>query len=116
MLLSFDGIDDVDAARALADADLCVADDEAFPAPEGFFYSHEIRGWRCEDSAGRLLGQAAGLEPTPAGPLLSVETRPGAIALVPFVHGIVVSVDRAARRSVLDPPEGLLDLAESPTL
>jgi 16S rRNA processing protein RimM len=44
--------------------------------------------------------------------LLSVETRPGKIALVPFVHGIVVEVDREGRRIVLDPPEGLMDLAD----
>ena len=43
-------------------------------------------------------------------PLLSVEVRPGKEALVPFVHPIVLSVDRQAGRIVLDPPEGLLDL------
>lgn len=113
MLLCFDGVCDVDAARALSGAELCVPKTEAFPAPEGFFYGHQIRGWLCEDPAGRPLGQAVGLEQGPAGPLLSVETRPGKIALVPFVHGIVVTVDRSSRRIVLDPPEGLLDLAES---
>ena len=70
-------------------------------------------GWVCEDRAGRRLGEVIGLERAPGGPLLSVETRPGKVALVPFVHGIVVSVDREARCVVLDPPEGLLDLAES---
>ena len=34
----------------------------------------------------------------------------GREALVPFVHGIVVEVDRGARRIVIDPPEGLMDL------
>ena len=113
MLLSFEGVRDAEAARAISGAELCVTTDEAFPAPEGFFYGHQIRGWLCEDSAGRRLGHAVGLEQAPAGPLLSVETRPGKVALVPFVHGIVVTVDRAGRRIVLDPPEGLLDLAES---
>ncbi len=55
---------------------------------------------------------AVGLEPAPGAPVLSVETSPGKIALVPFVYGIVVSVDREARRIVLDPPEGLLELAD----
>jgi 16S rRNA processing protein RimM len=112
MLLTFEDVDDADAARALSGGDLYVESTDAFPAPADFFYSHEIRGWSCEDARGRRLGEAAGLERTPGGPLLSVETRPGKIALVPFVHGIVVEVDREGRRIVLDPPEGLMDLAD----
>ena len=42
--------------------------------------------------------------------MLSVDVGGGREALVPFVHPIVVDVDRAARRIVLDPPEGLLEL------
>ncbi len=113
LLMAFEGIDGPEAARTLSGGDLCVSASDAAPAPPGFFYSHEIRGWVCEDAGGRRLGEAAGLESTPAGPLLSVETRPGKIALVPFVDGIVLEVDRARRRIVLDPPEGLLELAES---
>lgn len=110
LLLRFEGVVDVDAARALQGGELCVPAAEAFPAPEGFYYGHEIRGFACEDTAGRLLGHAAGLERTPAGPMLSVETKPGEEALVPFVRPIVVRVEREAKRIVLDPPAGLLDL------
>jgi 16S rRNA processing protein RimM len=112
LLVAFVGVDDADGARALSGGDLCVARADAFPAPEGFFYEHEIQGWSCEDAAGGRLGTAVGFERTPAGPLLRVETRPGTVALVPFVHGLVVGVDRGARRIVLDPPAGLLELAE----
>jgi len=113
LLLAFEGIDSVEEARGLSGGDLCVGAAEAFPAPEGYFYEHEVLGWICEDARGRSLGVAAGLEATPAGPLLSVETRPGKVALVPFVDGIVLEVDRRNRRIVLDPPEGLMELAES---
>jgi 16S rRNA processing protein RimM len=110
LLMTFAGVTNVDAARELAGGDLCVAESEAFPAPEGFYYSHQIRGFRCEDRGGRLLGLAMGVEPTPGGPLLSVETPAGRTALVPFVHAIVINVDPSARLIVLDPPEGLMDL------
>lgn len=110
LLLAFEGVGSVEAARALAGGDLSIDAGEAMAAPEGFFYDHEIRGWTCEDTRGRRLGEAAGLERTPAGPLLSVETGPGKIALVPFVDGIVIEVDRENRRIVLDPPEGLMEL------
>jgi 16S rRNA processing protein RimM len=112
VLLGFEGIADAAAARGLAGGDLCIAANQARPAPPGFFYEHEILGWVCEDTAGRRLGEVTGLERAPGSPMLSVEVAPGKIALVPFVHGIVVSIDRATRRIVLDPPEGLLDLAE----
>ncbi len=112
LLLVFEGVGDADAARALSGGDLHVEAGDAFPAPAGFYYGHEIRGWLCEDALGRRLGEAAGLEQTPAGPLLSVQIRPGKVALVPFVHGIVIEVDREGRRIVLDPPEGLLELAD----
>jgi 16S rRNA processing protein RimM len=110
LLLAFEGVADAAAARALSGGDLAVPRSEAFPAPEGFFYSHEIRGWRCENPEGVALGIADGLESSPAGPLLSVETGDGRIALVPFVAAIVLKVDREGRRIVLDPPEGLLEL------
>ena len=110
VLLTFEGVPDVDAARSLTGGDLCVEAAGAFPAPDGFFYSHEIRGFTCEDPSGNPLGSAAGVEQTPAGPLLSVALSSGGLALVPFVDAIVVRIDRAARRIVLDPPEGLLEL------
>ncbi len=109
-LLRFEGIGNVEAARALQGGDLCVPVGQAHPAPEGFFYEHEIRGFWCEDKAGRRLGRAAGLERTAAGPMLSLENAAGKEVLVPFVEEIVLSVDRKSRRIVLDPPEGLLEL------
>ena len=110
MLLKFEGVDDVDAARALQGGELLVAVEDAHPAPDGFYYAHEVRGFSCEDAGGRVLGVASGLEHTPAGPMLSVDVGAGREALVPFVHPIVVEVDREGRRIVLDPPEGLLEL------
>jgi 16S rRNA processing protein RimM len=110
LLLAFEGIEDLTAARGLAGGELLVADEDRVPPPEGFYYSHDIEGFGCEDAAGRPLGRAAGLEQTPAGPLLSVDASGKKSILVPFVEGIVVRVDRQSRRIVLDPPEGLFDL------
>jgi 16S rRNA processing protein RimM len=110
LLLSFDGVDTVDAARALQGGELCVPKADAHPAPEGFYYAHEVRGYACEDGSGRRLGTVSGLETTPAGPMLTVEVEPGREALVPWTHPIVVRVDRLERRVILDAPEGLFDL------
>lgn len=109
-LLRFEGIENLEAARALAGGELSVSGDEAFPAPEGFYYSHEVEGWHCADRTGRDLGTVAGLEQTAAGPILTVRAPDGRTALVPFVDGIVVEIDRGGGRIVLDPPEGLFEL------
>lgn len=110
VLLSFEGFAGVDAARALAGGELSVPDAEAAPSRPDFYYSHQIEGWRCEDREGRLAGVVRTLEQTVAGPLLAIETPSGREALVPFVEPIVVSVDEAGRRIVIDPPEGLLEV------
>ena len=110
VLIAFEGVSDSDAARALQDGELSIPGQEAIPAPEGFFYSHELVGWEVVDAAGRRLGVAAGLEKAPASALLAVTLEDGREALVPFVHEIVVRVDREARKIVIDPPEGLMDL------
>jgi 16S rRNA processing protein RimM len=110
LLVEFEGVANVEAARALQDGELSVPASAATPPPEGFFYSHEIAGWECVDTTGRRLGVAAGLEKAPGSPMLAVTRVDGTEALVPFVHGIVVEVDREGRRIVLDPPEGLMEL------
>jgi 16S rRNA processing protein RimM len=110
ILMFFEGIAGVEAARALAGGELCVPVEEVVPAPADFYYSYEVEGWPCFDTAGRLLGVARHLGETAAGPLLFVETPARKEALVPFVHPIVVAVDRVGRRIVLDLPEGLLEL------
>ena len=67
-------------------------------------------GFACVDRAGRPLGTAAGVEQTPAGPLLSLTLPSGKEALVPFVAEFVVSIDRERASIVLELPDGLLEL------
>lgn len=109
-LLRFEGVHAADGARGLARGELSVAEKERFPAPEGFYYSDQVAGWRCENKDGKSLGCVEGLEASPAGPLLTIRTPEGKSALVPFVASIVVRIEDGERRIVLDPPEGLFDL------
>jgi len=108
LLLRFDEVDTLDGARSLAGGHLAVT--EAPPAPNDFFYSHEISGWTCEDGSGRRIGIATGVAETPAGPMLTLDAPGRKDVLVPFVRPIVVRMDRDGKRIVLDLPEGLLDL------
>ncbi len=110
LLLSFEGIADPEAARELTGGVLCVPREELPRATPDFYWTHEIRGWRCEDPAGKELGIVEFLEETPAGPQLTLETSAGKQVLVPFVRPLVAEIDRDRRRIVLDLPEGLMDL------
>ena len=107
-LLSFEGIRDADSARELAGGALCL--ESLPPQAADFYWSHDVRGWTCEDRAGRELGKVRDLSETAAGPQLTLDTAEGREILVPFVRPIVVEVDGKGRRIVLDPPEGLMEL------
>jgi len=110
LLIRFQGVGDVEEARALAGGDLCVEDHDAVPAPDDFYYAHALEGWSCADPAGTPLGDVARLEQTAAGPMLELRTLSGRPILVPFVRPILVDIRLDERRIVLDPPAGLFDL------
>lgn len=110
LLVRFDGVDDAEGARSLAGGYLSIPDEAAAPAPDDYYYAHEVEGWRCEDPAGHELGKAVEIARTAGGAMLLLDSGGVEPVPVPFVRPIVVSVDRGARRIVLDPPEGLLDL------
>ena len=112
-LLAFEGHTDRTAAEALRGTRLLVADDED-DAAEG-----EEDGWREDDLVGFAvvlpdgspLGEVSALHVRPVQDLLEVRT-PGGEVLVPFVDELVPEVDEDARRVVVDPPPGLLELGE----
>lgn len=110
ILIRFEGVEGASAARSLAGGELWIPEDDAMPPPEDFYYGHEVEGWRCEDRTGRVLGRAQRLTQTAGGPMLDVDTGRAEPVSVPFVRPIVVSVERAEKRIVLDPPEGLMEL------
>ena len=110
LLVRFDAVEGADAARELSGGDLLVPEAEAVPPPHDFYYGHRIAGWRCEDTAGRVLGKVVGLERAGGSSLLSIDTGGKEPVSVPFTRPIVVSVDASNETIVLDPPEGLMDL------
>jgi 16S rRNA processing protein RimM len=108
VLLTFDGISDVSTAETLRNAELSVSAEDVAPRPNGYVYHWEIEGASVVDAAGKPLGRVAELADAGGRPLLVVETARGPRD-VPFARPIVVSVDVAGKRVVLDPPPGLLD-------
>jgi 16S rRNA processing protein RimM len=108
LLVRFAGIGDRAAAEALRGA-LLLVDSAAIP-PTGDpdeFHDHELVGLAAVTIDGAEVGEVVDVE-HPGQDLLVLRRTGGGEALVPFVRAIVVDVDLAAGRVVIDPPPGLL--------
>jgi 16S rRNA processing protein RimM len=108
-VLSVRGVEDMDAARALAGAELRIPRDQLAALPAGVFYRHDLVGCDVVTIGGVRVGTVAEVEGTLGGSRLVLDTPSGEV-LVPLAVDICVEIAPASRRIVIDPPEGLLDL------
>ena len=108
-IIGLAGIDTMDAAEALAGSELRITDEALQPLPTGSYYHHDLIGCTVETRDGDTIGRVSAVDGDAAGSRLVVQTRNGEV-LIPMVEGICQSVDVPARRIVVEPPEGLLDL------
>lgn len=109
-LVHFRGMEDREALEALRERYLGIAAGEARPLREGEFYLHELIGLAVELKDKTPVGVVSDVYEAPQGYLLGVKNEGGKEHLVPFNPGIVRRVDRAERRIVITPPDGLLEL------
>jgi 16S rRNA processing protein RimM len=106
------GVETIDDAEALAGCELRVPVDRLTPLPQGTFYRHDLVGCRVETPSGQMVGTVADVEGTLMGSRLVVPTQRGEV-LIPLASAICTTIDVAAKRIVIEPPEGLLDLNET---
>ncbi len=112
LILKFQGIDTMTQAEPLAGADVCVPMAERAPLPPDEFYLGDLVDCAVIDHAsGATIGTVSGWQDSGGAPLLEVAPANGGEAiLIPFARSICVEIDTAARRIVVNPPEGLLEL------
>lgn len=103
LLVTFDGVDDADAAQRFAGAVL-YAPRERIPLLQGEYFDEDLVGCTVLDAGGHTYGCVERVEHYPASDMLVVGGR-----LVPMVDAIVRGIDTQARRILVDPPAGLLD-------
>jgi 16S rRNA processing protein RimM len=111
LVVRFRNIPDRAAADSLRGVRLLVqvADDERLADPDEY-YDHQIIGLQAVTVQGTTIGEVTDVLHVPSQDLLAIRPSDGGEMLVPFVKAIVPEVDLAARRLVIDPPRGLLDL------
>jgi 16S rRNA processing protein RimM len=115
LLMRLDGIASRDAAEALRGSLFLVDSAELPPIDEpDEFYDHQLEGLRVRTLAGVDVGTVREVLHTGAGELLAVKPAEGdgPEVLIPFVGAIVTSVSLADGLIDIDPPDGLLNLAD----
>lgn len=110
LLVRLDGVTDRTAAERLRGTTLLV-DSGALPplSDPDEFYDHQLIGLHAVLPDGRPVGSVTDVLHTPGSDLLALDTGGEEEALVPFVQAIVPTVDLAAGRIVIVPPEGLIE-------
>jgi 16S rRNA processing protein RimM len=108
-ILMLAGIRTMDDAEALAGADVWLPQASLEPLPERTYYRHDLVGCDVRDTADRLIGRVTAVEGTLDRSYLVIDGD----VMLPLVDGICLEVNMAARRIVVNPPEGLIDLYRS---
>ncbi len=108
-LVTFGGVDSRASAGALRGRYLVRPFEEIEPLAEGEIFYHQILGLDVFTVDGTPLGRVSELYEVEPTDLLEVRGE-GTEHLIPFRKDVIVEVDVEARRIVVDPPEGLLDL------
>lgn len=111
LMLGFEEITDRTGAEGLRGTRL-MADSGSGDEAEDAWYEDDLVGLTVVDTHGEVLGTVSALHTRPAQDLLEIARPNGATALVPLVDQIVLDVDPAAGRVLVDPPAGLLDLED----
>jgi len=103
------GIESIADAQPLAGLELRVPLAALAALPQGVFYRHDLIGCRVETTGGGTVGVVSDVEGTMAGSRLVVDGGGGEI-LVPLAAEICREIDPTAKRIVIAPPDGLIDL------
>ncbi len=109
LLLAFDGVTDRNQIEELRDQ-LISSDVDLDSLAPGEYHFQQLIGCEVFQQNGELIGAVDEIVKLPGQDLLSV-SRAGAQVLIPMVKQIIIEIDVSAKKIVVNPPEGLLDVA-----
>jgi len=103
--ITLKGFSDRTSVDRFRHALLQVPESDLPPLAEGEYYRFQLLGLTVVDRRGDLLGTLDEVIETGANDVYRVRLADGSDLLLPAVADVVVSVDIAAKRLVVDPPE-----------
>ena len=107
IVLKFSGVNSIEAAEDLRNAEICVPESDTVALDEGEFFDWQLEGCEAVTIDGETLGTVKELMRTGGTEILVVEGDRE--YLIPFAESICTKVDVENKRIVVDPPEGLLE-------
>jgi 16S rRNA processing protein RimM len=110
LLLKLVGVDARDAAESLVGRYLLAPLAELEPLGDGEVFYHQLLGAAVETVDGTAVGTVREVFETEPAHLLEVEGPGGKRHLIPFTQRVVRRVEPEAKRIVIEPPAGLLEL------
>lgn len=103
VLIKLTGIDTMDDAELLRNAEVQVRREDAVPLEPDNFYVADLIGLDVVTRDGRLIGPIDDVLNYPGQDLMKIGD-----VLIPMVRPIIVSVNLNNKRVVVDPPNGML--------
>jgi 16S rRNA processing protein RimM len=107
-VIGLEGVETMSDADTLAGRELRVPVEQLTALPADTFYRHDLIGCVVETRDGRRVGPVSDVEGSMTGSRLVVAGAAGEV-LIPLVAAICTVVDPAAKRIVIDPPDGLIE-------
>lgn len=105
MLLSFKEMNDSETAANLRNQFIYTVKEELPPLPEGEYYHFDLIGLDVVSEKGNILGKITEIIVTGANDVYVVTNDEGEETLLPAIQPVILSVDLAAGKMVVNPPE-----------
>jgi 16S rRNA processing protein RimM len=110
-VIGLEGVSDMDAARELAGLEFRIPVESLAALPEGSYYHHDLIGCVVETLDGTTIGTVSSVEGDMGNTRLVVQRDSGEL-LIPLASDICTAIEPSAKRIVIAPPDGLLELNE----
>lgn len=112
-VLKLRGVDSIGEAEALSGSDILVSEASLEPLGEDRHFVDDLQGCLVSTLEGADLGRVSDVLEAGGSVVLVVEREAGGREwLIPFCSAVCPVINTAAKRIVIDPPGGLLDLNE----
>ncbi len=108
----FEGITDRSMAEALSGSEIYIQRADMPEVENDEFYLNDLIGAEVKLQSGEVVGDVVAFASNTAQTLLEVKTLAGHVVSIPLVPAIVIEIDAENKKVIIDPPLGLLDLAD----